>query len=171
MASKTNETVAPVSNDDVVDTTTGELVRMGDTQTAHQMVASQVASLTSGTAGAISTTLKGATTEDRKALYTALNDAEKMSDHLNEEFVLRHVVAQAIEIVDSETQELIPATRTVLITEDGKAYAAVSNMLFQSVQNIIGIFGQPSEWPEGIRVKIVQKSSNNARRFYVISLV
>ena len=170
MVSKANETVAPVSTDDVLDVNTGELVRVTDTQTASALVASQVAGLTSGAVGAVNTTLKGATVEDRKALYTALNDAEKMSDHLNETFVLRHVVAQAIEIADQETGELIPALRTVLITDTGAAYAAVSNMLYQSVQNLIGIFGQPSDWPDGLTVKVVQKSSGNGRRFYAISL-
>lgn len=156
---------------EVADVESQELVQTAGFDAAAADVAHRVAGLTTGSVGAVASTFTEDNFAARKALYTAMNDAEPVADHLNETFGLVHIVAQAIEITDTDTGVISPAVRTTLVTADGKSFAAVSDQLYRSVQGILNILGQPSEWTEPVNVQVVEKRSKIGRRFYSISLV
>ncbi|QHJ76258.1 MAG: hypothetical protein [Caudoviricetes sp.] len=121
--------------------------------------------------GSFTATFDTTTEEGKLRVFGALQTSERVEDHLNEPFDLKDVVFQRIEITDTATGELVPAVRTILVSDDGTGYAAVSNQLVSSLRTMIGIFGQPSEWKSPIKVQVMQKRSRANRSFYEIDPV
>lgn len=88
-------------------------------------VANPSISLTGGT-GEVAASFEAESFEDKVKLYNALQDSEKIEDHLNEDIHLKDVVFQASEVVDSKTGEVTPITRTILVDDKGRAISAAS---------------------------------------------
>ena len=107
----------------------------------------------------------------RKLVYNAVNNAEQVSDHLGEEFLLSNIIQQPTESLNEVTGEVDVYTRTTLIGPDGKAFSAGSDGIAGSVDNLIAAFGEPSEWAEPLRVKVVERKSRNKRSFFSIEVV
>ena len=104
----------------------------------------------------------------RKTVYNAVNNAEQISDHLGEEFHLVHIIQQPTESLNEETGVVEEYTRTTLITADGTAFSAGSDGIAGSVDNLLAAFGEPSEWAEPLRVKVIERKSRNKRTFFSI---
>lgn len=119
----------------------------------------------------IMSTVKDDTLDGRKQTLAALTNAEPIAEHLNETINLVHVVMQAVELTDEKTGEVTDNVRTILLAEDGKAFAGVSNGLVGSLRDIFGIMGEPASWPEALPVQVVEKRGNKGFRFYKIELV
>lgn len=113
----------------------------------------------------------GTDVDARKLVYNAVNNAEQVSDHLGEEFLLSNIIQQPTESLNEETGEVEVYTRTTLITPDGKAFSAGSDGIAGSVDNLIAAFGEPSEWAEPLRVKVIERKSRNKRTFFSIEVV
>lgn len=128
-----------------------------------------IGSMSSG--NAIMSTVRDDTLEGKKKTLAALTNAEPIADHLNETINLVHVVMQAVELTDEKTGEVTDNVRTILLAEDGKAYAGVSNGLVGSLRDVFGIMGEPATWPEALPVQVVEKRGNKGFRFYKIELV
>lgn len=93
--------------------------------------------------------------ESKIALYNALSGkSEKITDHLGEEIPMQHIAARPIEIVDTETGELIPQWRVTIITPEGKLYSAVSEGIRSSLGEIFDIVGKPPYNPALIVIPI-----------------
>lgn len=115
-------------------------------------------------------------TDDRAGqmqLLSAVTDAQPLNENLDKRINLRHVVFQATELADDETGEVTDVVRIILIDEDGTAYAAISGGLLKSLQNIIGIMGNPSTWTEPLPITVAEvRSKNNSKnRFFTVKLV
>ena len=110
----------------------------------------------------------GTDIEARKTVYNAVNNAEQISDHLGEEFHLVHIIQQPTESLNEETGVVEEYTRTTLITADGTAFSAGSDGIAGSVDNLLAAFGEPSEWAEPLRVKVIERKSRNKRTFFSI---
>ena len=110
----------------------------------------------------------GTDVEARKTVYNAVNNAEQISDHLGEEFHLVHIIQQPTESLNENTGEVEEYTRTTLITADGTAFSAGSDGIAGSVDNLLAAFGEPSEWAEPLRVKVIERKSRNKRTFFSI---
>lgn len=107
----------------------------------------------------------------RKLVYNAVNNAELVSDHLGEEFLLSNIIQQPTETLNEDTGEVDTYTRTTLISPDGKAYSAGSDGIAGSVDNIISAFGEPSTWAEPLTVKVIERKSQNKRTFFSIEVL
>lgn len=110
----------------------------------------------------------GTDVEARKTVYNAVNNAEQISDHLGEEFHLVHIIQQPTESLNENTGVVEEYTRTTLITADGTAFSAGSDGIAGSVDNLLAAFGEPSEWAEPLRVKVIERKSRNKRTFFSI---
>lgn len=121
------------------------------------------------------TSVTGTDVAARKLVYNAVNNAEQISDHLGEEFLLSNIIQQPTqsEVVDDKTGEVSieEYTRTTLITPDGKAYSAGSDGIAGSVDNLLAAFGEPSTWEEPLTVKVIERKSANKRTFFSIEVV
>ena len=110
---------------------------------------------------------------DKISIYNALNNPdENVADNINMKIELVDVLLEQIEMVNdeddgievvSETGEIVEeepettvAVRTVLIDKDGKSYQAVSKGVYNSIKQIINIFGEPSTWEDPLTVEVKQ---------------
>lgn len=113
-------------------------------------------------------TIKGASLEDKKTIYQAVNGSDSVSELVGSTVGLKHIIVQEVE-VSSEDGEVITVPRTTLVLDNGKVYSATSKGLLNSIRNIISIFGDPNEWEQPLTVKVVEKGSK-MRRFYSLEI-
>lgn len=115
------------------------------------------------------TTVKGTDIEAKKTVFSAVNDAEPLSDHLGETLDVVDIVAHKVEVANEESGEIGEATRVVLLTSDGNALASVSVGIQGAVRNILAFLGEPSTW--GGAVKLIPVEKKGRRGFRYMSLM
>lgn len=108
------------------------------------------------------------TFEGKVKLYSALQNAEKLSDHLNEPLHMVNAVAQSVQVSDEFTGEVSSTSRVIIVTDDDKAYAATSPTLLAGLNTMFGIFGTPNTWKKPIVIKVVEHRSRRGYKFYGI---
>lgn len=118
----------------------------------------------------IFTTIKGDSIEDRMKLFSAVNDAEKLADHIGETLTVSNLVVQQVDVTDETTGEISQQPRVIIITPEGKAYSAISVGLLSSVKNIVSFLGDPNDWPLPLTFKVVEKRGRNGYRFMTLEL-
>lgn len=121
--------------------------------------------------GAIHTTVDMSTEEGKDLVYTALQDAEKIEDHLNEPIALRDVVTQNMQMVNEQTGEMQDTVRVILIAADGTAYTAISNVIMNSLNTLFSIYGTPDKWDSPKNVVVTERKSRAGRRFFNLGIV
>lgn len=124
------------------------------------------------------TSLSSDDPKTRKVLFNAMTSpTAKLGDMIGKKIVLTDVFCESITmekkdadgnpVLDDETGEPIRqnAPRIVLITKDGNSYQCVSTGIFNALQKLISIFGEPS-WTDGIEVEVkqIQKTGKNGVR-------
>lgn len=129
----------------------------------------QVSNINAGDLGIFST-FKLDSQADKIALYSAVTDAEPISDNLGVVINVANVVAQVVQ-VQQESGQMAEAIRTVLVDGDGKSYAGLSDGLFRAIENIFGILGMPSTWETStIPMTVVEQKSRKGFKFYTVKL-
>lgn len=118
--------------------------------------------------GTIQHFIDTSTFEGKVKLYTALQNAEKLSDHLNEPLHMVNAVAQSVQVTDEQTGEMTSTARVIIVTDDGKSYSATSPTLLAGLNTMFGIFGTPNTWEKPIAVKVVERRSRRGYKFYSI---
>lgn len=111
------------------------------------------------------------TREGKIKLYSALQNAEKLEEHLNEPLEMVNAVAQAVQVTSDQTGEVSNTVRVIIVTADNKAYSATSPALAASLNTMFGIFGTPNTWTEPLPIKVVERRSRRGLRFYTIEPV
>lgn len=111
------------------------------------------------------------TREGKIKLYSALQNAEKLDEHLNEPLLMSNAVAQAVQVTDDQTGEVSTTVRVIIVTSDGKAYAATSPTLAAGLNTMFGIFGTPNTWAEPLTIKVVERRSRRGFKFFSIEPV
>ena len=118
--------------------------------------------------GAVLTSVDMTTPEGKALVFGALQNAERIEDNLNKVINLVNFVAQRVSVTDANTGELIPATKTILVDDKGKGYAATSNGVLGSLNTLVSIYGDPAQWSAPVPIKVIEKRSNAGRKFYTI---
>ena len=108
------------------------------------------------------------TQEGKIQLFSALQNAGKLDEHLNEDIPLTNAVAQAVQVTDENTGETNDSVRVILIDDKGKAYAATSPTLASGLNTLFGIFGTPDTWTQPLHIKVVERRSRRGYRFFSI---
>lgn len=111
-------------------------------------------------------TLSLETFEDKVKAYNALNTEGKLSEHIGEVINMTGILMHEVTLVSEETKEPVTVPRCVIIDDKGVGYAAVSSGVRRALGRIIGMFGDPSNWIEPLKVIPVERRSNGARRYY-----
>ena len=111
------------------------------------------------------------TREGKFKLYSALQNAEKLDEHLNEPLNMTNAVAQAVQVTDDQTGEVSNTVRVIIVTDDGKAYAATSPTLAAGLNTMFGIFGTPNTWDAPLAIKVVERRSRRGFKFFSIEPV
>lgn len=129
----------------------------------------QVAGMDAGVA-TIYSTIKTDSLAAKVELFTALSNAERIDDHLGETINLKHVVAQVVEVTQEDGSKT-DTVRTILIAEDGTAYAAVSSGLFKALENLLQVLGTPDTWGNAaIPIQVVAEKSRRGFRFFTVKM-
>lgn len=111
------------------------------------------------------------TREGKIKLYSALQNAEKLDEHLNEPLLMSNAVAQAVQVTDDQTGEISSTVRVIIVTADGKAYSATSPTLAAGLNTMFGIFGTPNTWDAPLPIKVVERRSRRGFKFFSIEPV
>lgn len=127
-----------------------------------------VAAMSAG-ASSIFSTIQADTPEGKLATLEAVTNAEPVGDHLGETILLRDVIVQATTLSDDEKGER-DALRTILIADDGTAYAAVSDGLFKALQNIFSIMGHPNSWADPLPIQVVEVKGRRGYKFFTVKI-
>lgn len=114
-------------------------------------------------------TFAGESHKDKIELFQAMTAAEPISDHLGEVINLNNVVAQVVE-VENQDGLMVEAVRVILVSDDDKAYAGLSDGLFRSIQNLFGVLGMPNEWDAALPVVVTEEKSRKGFKFFTLKI-
>ena len=121
------------------------------------------------TTNGIFTTVKGDDFASRRKIFSAVNDANPVSDLNGKPFTIADLVIEATEFVNEKTGEIEPSVRTIFITPDGNAYQAFSGPVFNAAKRLLGLLGEPEAWPEPVQVRVTEEGKGT-NRFYKLTL-
>lgn len=148
--------------------------KMADNQTTDIVRANtgkatdQIDSLRNGSG--VFSTIVGTDFAAKVSTLNAMTNAVPLADHLGETINLTNVVVQATTIIDDVTHEENEALRIVLIDKDGNSFAAISNGIFKSLQNIFGILGMPDQWTEPLPIVVTEMKGRRGFRFMTVRI-
>ena len=123
------------------------------------------------TLGTVQHFIDTSTREGKIKLYSALQNAEKLDEHLNEPLAMVNAIAQAVQVTDDQTGEISNTVRVIIVTADNKAYSATSPTLAAGLNTMFGIFGTPDKWAEPLTIKVVERRSRRGFKFFSIEPV
>ena len=108
--------------------------------------------------------------DELKIIYNAINNPTyRVGDMINQVIDMVMVHISLIEVTDSETGDMVTLPKTVIIDTKGESYSCVSKGIYNALNNIIDIFGEPS--PENvISVKVVQKTGGKFNKFLTLEI-
>lgn len=123
-------------------------------QAAPAFVQDYTISTTGTHAAPAYTSLDVTSTAGRKKLYNITNRPDhNISDFINKPISITDIYVDVNARPNKETGEIEDKPRTVLIDTNGESYiAGVSVGVFNSVREILRIFGEPSTWDEPLTV-------------------
>lgn len=113
------------------------------------------------------TSLDPTTPEGKAAIVGHMQgeSAEAIGDALNTIVEVANILVHRVEIVDTNTGELLEADRIVMIRPDGSSVACVSAGIRRSLQLICNLYSLPP-WNPAMRLKVQQKQTRAGRRTY-----
>ena len=107
------------------------------------------------------------TTEDKKKMYRAVNNGSlQLKDFPG--LIINVTDIIQVRSVRKETGE--EAVNTVLISDTGECYATLSPTVDESVNNMVVIFGTPSQ-ENPIVVEVKTGKSNAGREYFYLDVV
>ncbi|QXG07733.1 ssDNA binding protein [Curtobacterium phage Pize] len=110
--------------------------------------------------------MKATSIAERIAVAKALSSSEAIVDTiLGKPVNVVDLIIQAADMINEQTKQMQVVPRVVLVTDDGKAYHAISGPLYRDVTNLLGIVGEPSSWGEPVVVSVKREGSGNRRYF------
>lgn len=119
----------------------------------------------------IYSTINAVTLADKMDVLRMLTEAEPARDHLEEPIAMKHLLAQVVEVAQQDGT-MVEAIRTIILAEDGKAYATVSSGVFKAIQNIMEVLGDPSNWGNAaIPIQFVERRSRRGFDFLTVKTV
>jgi len=149
-------------------TATSTDVAVLDTIEAGSSVSREIQNLATGQA-AFYSTISGNDFNTKIKIVDAMTNSLPVKENLNRTINLVNVIVQSVPMVDTRTGEVQDQPRIVLLDADGTAYHAISGGLWRSIQNILGIFPHPSEWPAPLQLHIVSAKGRQGD-FYTVKM-
>lgn len=93
----------------------------------------------------------------------------QLGDLIGETIKIRDIYCERVEFTNEESGEITPGIRTVLIDMEGKSISTASTGVYNSLKQLIAIFGEPT-WPDGVAVQVIAKNLNK-KRLYILKPV
>lgn len=126
--------------------------------------------------GGVWSTFLPETAAEKAQLFRALETSDyKISDYINKDITIANVVFSSVDVtsideadIDPETGEVKVITRpkTVIIDDKGKTYSSVATGIFNSMKNLISVFGLPDTWekPMVVSIRLVKTKKGQTYR-------
>lgn len=111
------------------------------------------------------------TRADRLRMLNTVNNSVPLVDEVGKEIAVKDVVFNTVEITDPETGEISSALRSTLIDVEGNAFHATSNGIVQSMRQVFNMLGEPTDWDEPLKVRVLEKRGRNGFRFLTLDFV
>jgi hypothetical protein len=116
--------------------------------------------------------IKGTDLKSRKAIYTAVSNADKLSDHLNESLALKDIIIQPVTTENPDTGVVEGYLRTILILEDGTALATGSDGVINSINTLFKSVGEPHQWGgDALYIRVKEVRGNKGYRYMTVELL
>ena len=113
-----------------------------------------------GQMAAIVTTLS-----DPKQIIAAMNDTLPMTDLKDKPAKFVDVIIHKATVMGEGDEEPTDVRRTVLISDKGVNYAAVSEGVISSIEQISSLYGPPP-WDPPLKLKLIEKQTRRGYRTY-----
>lgn len=96
---------------------------------------------------------------DKAKLYNAMNNPDKrIADCINMTIKAKDLYIEVVNCTNTETGEVTPCPRIVIIDEKGVAYQAVSVGIYSALKKVVQVYGAPTwEKPIPLMVKQITK--------------
>ncbi len=116
--------------------------------------------------------VKAETRADKIKLFNALKECDfKLNDVVGSKINIKDVFYQEYSKEDKDTGEIRTGHRTIIFGDDGKTYVTASNYLYNTLRQIISVFGTPAEWGEPLTVEVVKQSMKDGKSSLSLKLV
>lgn len=116
--------------------------------------------------------VKAETRAEKIKLFNALKECDfKLNDVVGSKINIKDVFYQEYVKEDKETGDIRTGHRTIIFGDDGKTYVTASNYLYNTLRQIINVFGSPAEWDEPIMVEVVKQSMKDGKSSLSLKLV
>lgn len=148
--------------------TPGTAVDVLDTVNEGSSVSREIQNLASGNAAFLST-IQGNDFNTKIKIVDAMTNSLPVKENLNKTINLVNVIVQSVPMLDTQSGEIKDQPRIILLDADGTAYHAISGGLWRSIQNILGIFPPPAEWPSPLALHIVSAKGRQGD-FYTVKM-
>lgn len=126
----------------------------------------------SGVKNNVYCSLKVESEEEKKKLFNTLEKCDVLlKDCIGQEIAIKDIYVEEREKPDEETGELKAKYRTILFDENGQTYATGSYGIYNVLRKLIGVYGQPTEWKEPIKVKVANKNIGNGKQSLTLILM
>ena len=116
--------------------------------------------------------VKAETRADKIKLFNALKECDfKLNDVVGNKINIKDVFYQEYEKEDKETGEVRLGHRTIIFGDDGKTYVTASNYLYNTLRQILSVFGSPAEWSEPLAVEVIKQSMKDGKSSLSLKLI
>lgn len=116
--------------------------------------------------------VKAETRAEKIKLFNALKECDfKLNDVVGSKINIKDVFYQEYVKEDKETGDIRTGHRTIIFGDDGKTYVTASNYLYNTLRQIINVFGSPAEWDEPLMVEVVKQSMKDGKSSLSLKLV
>lgn len=116
--------------------------------------------------------VKAETRAEKIKLFNALKECDfKLNDVVGQKIDIKDVFYQEYEKEDKETGEVRLGHRTILFAEDGKTYVTASNYLYNTLRQILNVFGAPNTWSEPLKVEVAKQTLKDGKSSLTLKLV
>lgn len=116
--------------------------------------------------------VKAETRAEKIKLFNALKECDfKLNDVVGTTIAVKDVFFQEYEKEDKESGEVRLGHRTILFAEDGKTYVTSSNYLYNTLRQILSVFGTPNTWSEPLKVEVAKQTLKDSKSSLTLKLV
>lgn len=104
-------------------------------------------------------------------VLNAIGNSQPIAEAIGTVIELENILVQIVTMKNETTQQMENQPRIILVDKSGTPYHAISKGLWNSVQTLIGVAGEPHTWEEPINIVVKRHRANNAGHFFAIEYV
>lgn len=112
----------------------------------------------------------GDTTANKVAVFNAMSDASRLSEEIGTPIEVAGVVVRPTQMEDPVTGELVDSVMTVLVDTQGNGHMSHGKGVLSAVGNILGTFGEPDQWPQGMKVVPIEQTGRRGFKYTTLKI-